>query len=164
MHERIVIERRKARVGIAQFVAVERVVPPQPADHIRQRGAADADNHLGVAIAQGVARVDDPAHGDQRVGDTPDRIGHAVVMHPIVPALEHRMNEQCAAQFVGGPPERVERRIVEHAADAFRLRADHRADKAGRVRLAQHLGGCGAVLKRHGREWNEARRGLRRRQ
>ena len=72
-------------------------------------------------------------HGDQRVGDAAERVRHAVVVHAVVAALEHRMDEQRAAELVGRAPERIERGIVEHAADALRLRADHRACKARRV-------------------------------
>ena len=66
-----------------------------------------------------------------------------------------------ARRFVGRRPERIEGGVVEHAADALRLRPDHRAGEAGRMRLAQHFGGAGAVLQRHGGERHEARLGLR---
>ena len=67
------------------------------------------------------------------------------------------MDEQRAAELVGRAPERIERGIVEHAADALRLRPDHRACKARRMRLAQHLRGARAVLQRHGGERDQAR-------
>ena len=85
-------------------------------------------------------------------------------MNAVVAALEHRMDEHDRAKFVGGFPERRQRGIVEHAAFAFGLGADHGALEAGGMRLAQHFGGARAVLQRHGGERHEARlahRGLR---
>ena len=78
-------------------------------------------------------------------------------MHAVVAALEHRMDEDDRAELVGGLPERIERGIVEHAALALGLGADHRALEAGGMRLAQHFGGARAVLQRHGGERHEAR-------
>src|SRR6516225_8163104 len=46
LHDRVVIHRSERGIGIAESVLVERIVPAQPADHIRQRGAADAGDDL----------------------------------------------------------------------------------------------------------------------
>ena len=81
-------------------------------------------------------------------------------MNAIVTALEHRMRRHDRAKFIGRFPERIERGIVEHAALAFRLGADHDALEAGGMGFAQHLGGKLAILGRHGGERDEARLGL----
>ena len=103
-----------------------------------------------------MAGIDDAAHRDQRVGDAADRIGHAIVMHPVVAALEDRMDEERRAQFMGRLPEGLQRGIVQHAADALWLGADHGSGHARRMALAQHLRRAGAILQRHGGQRHEA--------
>jgi hypothetical protein len=53
-----------------------------------------------------VTRIDQARHRDQRVRDATDGIRHAVIMHAIVAALEHRMNEDDRTEFIRRFPER----------------------------------------------------------
>ena len=69
--------------------------------------AADAGDDPGIGVAGDVAGIDQPRHRDQRVGDAPDRIGHAVIMHAVIAAFEHGMDEDHRFQLVGGFPERL---------------------------------------------------------
>src|SRR5690606_36709207 len=104
---------------------------------------------LDVRIAVDMARTDDADDGDQHVRNTTDRILHCLELDPVITGVEHRMDGDDGAEVVGGLPERIEVRIVEHAALALWLGADHRPLELLAVGFAQDLRSAGPDLQRH---------------
>ena len=103
-------------------------------------------------IARQVAGKQQPRHRDRRVGEAPDRVDQIVAVEPVVAADVMRVQEDRGVARRRHLPERVERRVVEIAADALRLGRDHRAAEPGVERLFQHLCRERAILQRHGGE------------
>ena len=99
----------------------------QPADHERQPAGGNRDEHLGVAVARDVPAHGEPRHRDDGVADAADAVGQAVIVHAALARIERRMDVDHRAGVVGGLPERIEIRGIEHAADAARQGRDHRA-------------------------------------
>ena len=95
--------------------------------------------------------------GDRRRGvdAAPDGVDHVVVQEAGIAAAEHRVQVDRRAELGRRLPERIEVGIVEIAVPSLGLGADHGARKAGRDRLAQHLGGELARLQRHRRQGRE---------
>ncbi len=90
-----------------------------------------------------------PRQRDRGVGDAPDRVHQIVIVHAIIAADEHRMNEERRLVRRARLPERIEIGIVELAELTLGLGPDHHAVKTLSQRLFQHLRGEDAALQRH---------------
>ena len=108
-----------------------------------------------------MAGIDQPRHRDQGVGDAADRIGHAVIVHAVVAALEHRMDEHHRRR-ARRPPPRTDRATGSSSTPPtpFGWVPIIAPVKPAAMRLAQHFGRARAVLQRHGGERNEPRLAL----
>ena len=159
MQDRVDIQVAECLDGIAD-AGCDLVVALEPSEHEGEGGSAHRHDDAGIGVALHVAAADQPRDRHHGVGDAADRIGEPEIVDPPVARVVARMDVDHGAGFVRRCPERIEVGMVEHAADAARQGADHRARRAGRNRGLEHRGGARAVLQRHGRERHEARLGL----
>jgi hypothetical protein len=132
----------------------------EPSEHHRQRRAAMGEHERRAGILDEVAGMHEPRHRGRSVGDATERVDEAVGAQAFVVAAVHGMDEQGRLAGMGHFPERGQVGIVEHAAEALGLGADHGAVEAGIECLLQHLGGMRAALHRHGRERHQRRQRL----
>ena len=107
---------------------------------------------LHAGKAGQMAGKQQPRHRDRRIGETADRVDEIIVGEALVAADVMRMQEQRGFAHRRDFPERIERGVVEIAADALWLGRDHRAVKPRVERLLKHPGRKLPVLQRHGGE------------
>ena len=147
-------------VGRVEGAGRDGMIALEAPHHERQATRGDRHEHFGVLVAGDVTAHGNPRYGDNGVADPANAVGEAVIVDAALAGVEGRMNVDHRAGLVGGFPERVKVRRVEHAADTARQRRDHRAAEARRHGGLEHRGSAGAILHRQRRERHELRLGL----
>ncbi len=149
------IEPAETFTGIGILPGIVREAVLQSPQHHRQRAAAMRDDEVNPGISQQVAGQQESRDRNRAVRNAPDGIHETVGLQAVVVGAERRMDDDRCLEGRGGLPERIEVRVIEHAADALGLGPDHRAVKPRFHGLREHLCGKLSGLHRHGGERHE---------